>query len=127
MLIRFCIVIRIAKYIINFVYGCTGISLYPSNTNTNTNTGKYSSGLLLHILIEEVMYTCICMFTKLGNSGLHCTTPCITIDKSMTCCSPQAEQQQQENPFGFYTLFETLRNRNFRFPESGIYHGTGHI
>ena len=31
------------------------------------------------------------------------------------------------NPFGFYTLLETLRNRNFRFPESEIYHGTGHI
>ena len=31
------------------------------------------------------------------------------------------------NPFGFYTVLETLRNGNFRFPESGICHGTGHI
>ena len=28
------------------------------------------------------------------------------------------------NTFGFYTLFEALRYWNFRFPESGNYHGT---
>ena len=31
------------------------------------------------------------------------------------------------NPFGFYTILEALRNRNFRFPKSGINHGARRI